>query len=290
MKNFLLLLLALSLVSPLYSQRGIEINNTGQLKLLGHVKNDRLSQAPFAEWFQPNYDTFQIDNRASRLLKKSLEKVDSIQVFFGTWCGDSKREVPKFMKLMDEVGYENINLIGLDHTFQNYKQSPYGEERGLNVHRVPTFIVYQGSSEIGRIVEYPVASLSTDLMQIANREEYTPNYNIVETLITLFEDKGVNYVKTHIDSITTLLKPVSVKISELNTYAFRLFTSFEIQKSEIVYDMNTRLFPDDPYPFLRKGRFYQSIGNDNLAKLSYVEGLLIDSENEKIRDQLATLN
>ena len=50
----------------------------------------------------------------------------------GTWCGDSKREVPRFYKILDEMGVkeQDIQLYNLDNRGDAYKQSPGGEEKG----------------------------------------------------------------------------------------------------------------------------------------------------------------
>ena len=108
MKQHLTLLFA-CLISTAYSQQHIKINNTGQIKLLGTFERELLSEETFADWFNPNYDTFEIDKQTTQKIKESINEVDSIQVFFGTWCGDSKREVPRFLKIMDELNYENFN-------------------------------------------------------------------------------------------------------------------------------------------------------------------------------------
>lgn len=93
------------------------------------------------------------------LISSILSDVDSVQIFFGSWCGDSKREVPWMLKILNESGFEKYSLIGLGNSFQNYKQSPFGEEIGKNIHRVPTFIFYKDSTEVNRTVESPKASL-----------------------------------------------------------------------------------------------------------------------------------
>jgi thiol-disulfide isomerase/thioredoxin len=98
----------------------------------------------------------------------------SIQLFFGTWCGDSKREVPRMLKVLYQSGFKDtaIDLIAVSNHDTLYKQSPLHEERGLNIIRVPTLIVYQSGKEIGRIVETPVESIEKDIWQIVQRRNY----------------------------------------------------------------------------------------------------------------------
>ena len=82
-------------------------------------------------------------------------------VFFGTWCHDSKREIPKALKIFNDIGIndENIELIavGLD------KKEPLGRAAKLNLMYTPTLIFFKGSKEIGRIIEKPVISLEKDI-------------------------------------------------------------------------------------------------------------------------------
>ena len=88
----------------------------------------------------------------------------SIVIFFGTWCHDSKRELPKALKIFNEIGIndENIELIavGLD------KKEPQGRAAKLKLMYTPTLIFFRGSQEIGRIIEKPVISLEKDIALI----------------------------------------------------------------------------------------------------------------------------
>jgi thiol-disulfide isomerase/thioredoxin len=96
-------------------------------------------------------------------LQLSTLKYDDINVvvFFGTWCHDSKRELPKALKIFNKIGIndENIELIavGLD------KKEPLGRAAKLNLMYTPTLIFFRGSKEIGRIIEKPLISLEKDI-------------------------------------------------------------------------------------------------------------------------------
>ena len=71
----------------------------------------------------------------------------------GTWCGDSRQEVPKIYKVLDHcnVPESHIQLINLNVHDSVYKQSPSHEEKGLNIHRVPDLLVYEKEKEMGRV-------------------------------------------------------------------------------------------------------------------------------------------
>ena len=85
----------------------------------------------------------------------------NVVVFFGTWCHDSKRELPRALKIFKEMGLddENIELIavGLD------KKEPQGRASQQNLLYTPTFIFMKGTKEIGRIIEKPAISLERDI-------------------------------------------------------------------------------------------------------------------------------
>ena len=63
-------------------------------------------------WFSKQYDTYRPE--LNRLEPSNLLHI-SIKVFMGTWCHDSKREVPRFYKILDELNYNyaNFKIIGL---------------------------------------------------------------------------------------------------------------------------------------------------------------------------------
>jgi hypothetical protein len=132
--------------------------------LLGYFNLSQLKQEPHSVWFYKGYDGYQPDPEAI----KNLERIDiegiSIKIVMGTWCPDSRREVPRFMKLLDTWKFppSKVSFIGVD----NGKLSPVGEYDQLDIQRVPTFIVYKNNIEEGRIIENPATSLEQDMVGI----------------------------------------------------------------------------------------------------------------------------
>ena len=145
--------------------------------LLGPITTDGLSENSYKEWFVPNYKEYEVDATQSDSLKTYL-KEHKVLVFMGTWCGDSKREVPRFVKILEEMDFpsENLKIVAVDNDKENYKKSPTGEEWALDIVRVPTFIFYKEGKEVNRIVETPVESLEKDIKTIVTNGEYLPNY------------------------------------------------------------------------------------------------------------------
>jgi hypothetical protein len=77
------------------------------------------------------------------------------------WCGDSRRLVPLMARIGDLLpGWE----------FEAHPWDRSGRVKDLNIRAIPTFIVFRGEHEIGRIVEYPrTGSLEDDLLLIAGQ-------------------------------------------------------------------------------------------------------------------------
>ena len=77
----------------------------------------------------------------------------SVKILFGTWCHDSQREIPKLLKMLDDINLkpEMISLIGLDYD----KKEPLNRGKILDIKRTPTIIFYKDEIEIGRIEETP---------------------------------------------------------------------------------------------------------------------------------------
>jgi len=154
------------------------VNENGQPMLLGHCSISAFRKDNFKDWFNINFNSFVIDTATVELIKPLLKK-KAITIFMGTWCGDSKQQVPKMIKILLAAGFDTtrLSIITVGNGADMYKKSPQGEELGLNIQRVPTLIVYHKKKEIGRFIEYPVVSIEKDLLRILLQDGYIPNYS-----------------------------------------------------------------------------------------------------------------
>ncbi len=135
--------------------------------LLGYFNMARLKNEPYASWFYKGYDEYSFNTDAiNNLLDISKDDI-SIKIVMGTWCPDSRREVPRFMKVLDTWKFpqEKVTFIGVDID----KKSPVGEFDQLDIQRVPTFIIYKNNIEAGRIIENPTTSLEQDMVNILTK-------------------------------------------------------------------------------------------------------------------------
>ena len=203
----------------------------------------------------------------------------------GTWCGDSKREVPRFVKILEHMAFDlaKLKIICLNTGFQNYKQAPDREEAGLSIHRVPTFILHDNEQkEIGRIVEEPIVSFEQDMLNIMEGRLYETAYPAANDLIKKFETHSLSKPRKMMSSLVKVYQGKTVNEYELNTYGYVLWSSFYLMKAEFVLELNAKLYPDSALPFNTLARFKENLGKRKEALAGLKKGLAIDPENERL--------
>jgi thiol-disulfide isomerase/thioredoxin len=111
-----------------------------------------------ADGYTPAVETV----KALKAFKKQSEKVE-VMVFLGTWCPDSRRNVPIFLKCLESAELKPITKILATDV---YKKLESGLEAKHKVTRVPTFVFLKEGKEIGRITEYPTELMEVDIFNI----------------------------------------------------------------------------------------------------------------------------
>lgn len=91
----------------------------------------------------------------------------TLDVYLGTWCPDSRREVPRLLRILEAAspGRLRVRFYGIDRT----KERPARLVRRVALERVPTFVLTSGGREVGRIVETPRDTLERDLAGLIAR-------------------------------------------------------------------------------------------------------------------------
>lgn len=97
-----------------------------------------------------------------------LLKDKRIVVVLGTWCGDSREQLPRFLKIIDSLSIDKKNIIFI--CVNRSKRAAEGLLENLNIERVPTFIVYENEKELGRIIEKPIVSIEEDLILVLSKK------------------------------------------------------------------------------------------------------------------------
>jgi dipeptidyl aminopeptidase/acylaminoacyl peptidase len=111
-------------------------------------------------------------------LEDPIYSVDFV-IVLGTWCSDSRREIPRLWKILEELQYpiDEIKMFGVGSS-RFTKEMPIPEgvlewsdktKAYYGVERVATVIVYREGREIGRIIESPEESLEQDLVRIIGK-------------------------------------------------------------------------------------------------------------------------
>lgn len=223
-------------------------------------------------------------------LKSDLSEY-TITAFFGTWCGDSKKELPRFYKILDTVNFplERLTVVGVARNRDNYKQSPGGEEEGLNIHRVPTFIFYKDGKEVNRIVEHPVKTLEDDMAKILRLENYVPLYNAVTIVNDALDKMGTEKFKRKAKKLLPKLKKEVKSLGELNTYSSVLFFSGRKEDALTVAKLNTLLFPGEAHVYENlANKLFQTNSMEEALK-NYETSLTIDPKNERVKKAIAKI-
>ncbi len=140
--------------------------------LVGIANRFDFEDSAYKEWFDSRYSEYTTDNQVISEISKHINQL-TIKVFMGTWCGDSRREIPRFYKILDETKFDvnYLQMITVDRTkkYDNY-------EKDLNIFRVPTIIFYKNGKEIGRFVEYPKETIEKDILKIVSQQPYKHSY------------------------------------------------------------------------------------------------------------------
>ena len=123
----------------------------------------RATLEAYPGWEQLRAQDYTPDGAAVADIKEQCRDVDAL-LFVASWCPDSKRDVPRLFKILDQAGFPELRVTM--HALDRTKKDAAGLTVQWNVERVPTFIFLRGGKEIGRIVERPKATLESDMLQI----------------------------------------------------------------------------------------------------------------------------
>ena len=133
--------------------------------LVGECTLDAFKIAPYDEWFYFEYNEYHLNDSIINLLKNNFNDIE-ITIVLGVWCSDSRREFPRFIKILDLINfdYSNLKIIAVNTKKEGVKI----DINNYNIELVPTFILYKQNTEIGRIIETPEKTLEFDMLIITN--------------------------------------------------------------------------------------------------------------------------
>ena len=140
--------------------------------ITGKTNLEQLEQIP-AFWMEylSHYADYVVDREKLETIAQTLNG-QSIKIIaiIGTWCGDTKEQLPVLQKILDNLPRENnfsIEYIGVnrDKMADELDVTPFG------IQFIPAFIFYENDQEIGRIVETPSSTMEEDIIRILRKEK-----------------------------------------------------------------------------------------------------------------------
>lgn len=164
MKNIFLILLMFSTFLFAQEKNKLTIDEkSDKPMLLGLCDRTAFADTNFAWWFNSEFDNYSVDSVELKNVSDKLKDL-KIKLVIATWCSDSRKEVPRFLKILDYLSFDqnDITMICVDRT----KTAPDCGIEKLDIKLVPTIIFYKNDEEIGRIVESPKETLEKDLLGI----------------------------------------------------------------------------------------------------------------------------
>lgn len=290
--NILIIIISLLFAGQITAQQlNQEIIEDGETPfLLGKIDKSGLEGNNYNTWFTKNYEEYEPNSALITIITSEIKNY-SITLFMGTWCGDSKQEVPKFYKVLEACNFpmEQLTVVAVSSKPDMYKQSPEHEEAGLNIHRVPTIIFYKDGKEVNRIVEHPIDTFEEDIQNIIANNNYKSNYQIVSTIDNIFKKKGKKGLTR---KSKKLLKTFEGKVSsmfELNTYGRILYSTDRVDQAIEVFKFNTKLFPNEPRTYMSLANTLGISGQKEKAIKLLEDAIKIHPENEDLKKNLEIL-
>ena len=101
MKNLIYILITFFVFISCNAQQKITAKKDKNGYLVGIANKASLTNdSIFNRWFKMRYKEYETDPLMIAKLSLEINKYE-IKGFMGTWCGDSKREVPRFYKILE---------------------------------------------------------------------------------------------------------------------------------------------------------------------------------------------
>jgi thiol-disulfide isomerase/thioredoxin len=257
-------------------------------KLLGQCTAEQLGEEPFSAWFKAGYSDYTPNPEVVKQLRAVDREGVEITVFFGTWCGDSQREVPRLLKLLDELEFPSADrtLVAIDAEPEAYKVSPSGEEKGMEVYRVPTIVISRGDQEVARIVEYPVLSLERDLLAILSGEPYEPSYTSYPTVRRWLRDGLLRDANISFAGLAAQVRGQVRSEGELTAAARVLLSRGDIREAVTLFRVNCVLYPESSRAFARLAEGLRALGEAAEAREMAEKALRLNDDPGRVGELL----
>jgi hypothetical protein len=135
--------------------------------MIGYCTLAGITDSAFDSAYKAEYNVYIPDKEIISQFNTLLDGV-TVTIVMGTWCSDSREQVPRFMKILDISGvtFPNPVIICVDRD----KKAGDVSLEGMDILKVPTFIFYYNGRELGRIIETPNTTMEKDLLDILKKQ------------------------------------------------------------------------------------------------------------------------
>jgi thioredoxin family protein len=148
--------------------REVESQKYGKL-LLGQQMKEQFLKEPFRQWFENEKEAYHPDAEIIKSLKK--ENINSTKIFIliGTWDTNSQKELPKIIKVLEEIKFPDsrLEIIAVNDKYQ----SPSSEEVIFNIQKIPTIIVRRYGKDLGRVTLSETDNVENALLDIFSKNK-----------------------------------------------------------------------------------------------------------------------
>ena len=139
-----------------------------ELVITGRMEGDAVLH--FSPEFEEGAAAYEPDPLSVELIASNDVELE-IEVVWASWCSDSTREVPRFLKILERAEESRASLglgplpirvafVAVDRDKRSGSED-LAADKGIEM--VPTFLIVSGDREVGRIVETPEGALEEDL-------------------------------------------------------------------------------------------------------------------------------
>jgi hypothetical protein len=173
MERILLLVIGIFMGLSLFSQeskmnRKVFDSASNHEIMIGYCNLAGITDTAFNSAFTDEYNAYAPDKDIVDQIYPLLGGI-TVTVVMGTWCSDSREQVPKFFKVfgLPNHPFPDPIIICVDRK----KKAGDVSLEGMNILKVPTFIVYYYDRELGRIVETPQLTIEKDFLAILKKNQ-----------------------------------------------------------------------------------------------------------------------
>ncbi len=269
---------------------GAATGSEAQSILTGNITRADLKKPPFAEWYDRAYSAYQPAIATADKLRESYKGL-AVEAYFGTWCGDSKRQLPRLLRLLDATGFDgkHLSMVGLSDQSMEFKKAPDGVEAKRRIHRTPTIVFVRDGVEIGRIVETPSTSLEADMLAILSGRGPDPKYGAEAWVHQLFSDRTVAEAEKALETAGPEISKRTDPDSLWHYAEYDLLKNGRAPEAKAVLDLHLKLNPRSVVGHVLLSDALVSLGRTAEALAAAERALVIEPSNSRAQRAAAEL-